>query len=121
MILFQIPEKACQLRATCELSAEPNNFFPLSDIILSKLRDPLRVLDYQNDKTASTKPSLFQLFSQAADDGKSLGRKICDTKYTKTCKYSIDKLLNMPMIKFWNNLQSKLRLKFTDDEDKTRH
>lgn len=121
MIIFQIPEKACQLRATCELSAEPNNFFPLSDIILSKLRDPLSVPDSRNEKTTSTKPSLFQLFTQAADDGVSFGRKICDTKYTKNCKYSIDKLLNMSMIKFWNNLQSKLRLKFSDDEDSTRH
>lgn len=69
----------------------------------------------KNGDKSAVKPSLFQLYAKAVDDGASMGKQICNERYAVSCKYSIEKLLNMPVIKFWNKLQSKLRLKFEDD------
>ncbi|ODN03507.1 hypothetical protein Ocin01_03151 [Orchesella cincta] len=115
--LIDIPETACQLRAVCEFSADPNKYFPLSDIIISKVRSPSISLgdsQYGNETFSSTTPSLLNIYTNAAENGASYGEKECENIYSKTCKYSMDKLLNMPIMKFWNKIQSKLRLKFDD-------
>ncbi|CAL8114240.1 unnamed protein product [Orchesella dallaii] len=115
--LIDIPETACQLRAVCEFSADPNKYFPLSDIIISKVRHPSFSLGeslYRNDTSSSPTPSLLSIYTEAAENGAIYGEQKCDSTYFRTCKYSMDKLLNMPIMKFWNKIQSKLRLRFED-------
>lgn len=123
MLLFlQIPEKSCQLRAVCEFSADPGRYFPLSDIILSKITDDRPEYghnNYQFSRRRNAPVSSFDLYKQSYEDGSTFGAKKCAELYDKVCKYSMDKLLNMPVLKFWNKLQSNLQLKFEDASEFT--
>lgn len=58
--------------------------------------------------------SLFEMYNRAADEGQQHGYERCLHQYAKSCKYPIDRLLNMPVIRFWNALQSLLNLTFKD-------
>lgn len=109
----------CQLRAICEFSSEPGNYFPLSDVILSELKESPgweATSANQTSNAYSETTSLFHQFSTAADNGMMFGTEKCVEIYGRNCKYPTEKLLNMPVLKFWNNVQSKLQLKFESTE-----
>lgn len=122
----QIPEAPCQMRAVCEFSAEPEKFYPLSDVILQRIRNPgLPSLAFNDaaqsnssylvmDDKKSQKKSLFELYNEAADEGQLHGIDKCQQMFAHTCHYPIEKLLNMPVIKFWSALQTLLNLSFKD-------
>ncbi|ODM99909.1 hypothetical protein Ocin01_06777 [Orchesella cincta] len=128
--LLDIPEVPCQLRAMCEFSADPEKFYPLSDVLLRKIRNPhLPALVYlegqENDVSSSNssswfnpnskqRTSLYELYNRAADEGQVNGYDKCEEQFTPTCQYPMEKLLNMPVIRFWNALQSVLKLSFKD-------
>lgn len=124
------------MRAVCEFSAEPEKFYPLSDVILQRIRNPgLPSLAYNDGKShadasqsnssyllmgdhKSQKKSLFELYNDAADEGQVYGIDKCQQKFADTCHYPTEKLLNMPVIKFWSALQTLLNLSFKDSSIK---
>ncbi|CAL8095081.1 unnamed protein product [Orchesella dallaii] len=132
--LLDIPEVPCQLRAICEFSADTEKFYPLSDVLLRRIRNPnlpalVYLEDHGNDASPSNstswfnqnseqQTSLYELYNRAADDGQTDGYDKCEQQFSSTCQYPIEKLLNMPVIRFWNALQSILKLSFKDSSFK---
>jgi len=127
--ILQIPEHSCQVRAICEFSARPEKYYPLSEMIISRIRDPslpamlyvendtngLRS-DNTNNGSADANKSLLSVYNDAVDVGYSSGEEKCHEKYGKDCQYSMEKLLNMPTLRFWTAMQKLLRIQFKDGD-----
>ncbi|CAG7786497.1 unnamed protein product [Allacma fusca] len=116
--LLQIPEKACQQRAVCEFSASPEKYYPISEMVLQRIRNPeLPVVSYEDDVPAvSRKPkSLFKVYNKAADHGMNYGENSCHQEFLKKCPYSIEKRLNMPVLRFWKALSTLLKFSIKDN------
>lgn len=86
---------------------------------------PLRIVDNTttpksgngSDSSSSNQPapkSLFKIYNGAANLGSEYGYNRCETNFGSDCHYSMDKLLNMPTLRFWTAMQRFLKLKFTD-------
>jgi hypothetical protein len=60
--------------------------------------------------------SLFRIYNDAANEGFNYGSDKCQTRFGKECQYSMDKLLNMPTLRFWTAMQRLLRISFKDGD-----
>lgn len=67
-----------------------------------------------NSNSSEIRPSLFKLYNNAANKGLEGGLSSCGEEFGRKCHYSMDKLLNMPTLRFWTAMQRFLKLKFTD-------
>lgn len=96
----------------CELSSEPDEYVPFSHLVLGRIRNPeIPIETLETD----SKRSLFKLFHTAADYGEANGSMGCEKKYGQTCEIPAQKLLNMPVLRFWRALSSMLGLQFHDN------
>nr|CAD7445942.1 unnamed protein product [Timema bartmani] len=103
---FKVETEECREKLVCELSAEPDEFYPIADIFLKQLKIAVSYDDvacrYCRYKTAS----LFGSGHNTSSGG-------CNDNY-QHCKLEATKLFNMDAINFWKFLASIFNFKFSE-------
>src|SRR5690349_18524747 len=109
------------------MSANSDEFSPISEIFLNKIRDPEIPpwIIYPPTPPSSTSQenntefsnSLYSSYNFAADLGISQGSQICYKKFGSQCPFSSRDQLNMPLLKALRILVKKFNLQFSDNDD----
>ncbi|XP_045605545.1 uncharacterized protein [Procambarus clarkii] len=93
---------SCQEQLICELNAEPESFSPISQIFLKELR-------LLNGPVETTRESLMWRYVSAAREGFASPIERCSAAYP-SCPMEADRILNMPVLRVWQYIASKLNM-----------
>lgn len=92
----------CQERLICELSATPEKYSPIGEIILKELRQ-------RNGPVKTTQDNLMWRYMSAARNGFAATSGDCAHDFN-LCPLAADKIFNMPVLKVWQYIASQLNL-----------
>nr|XP_053634806.1 uncharacterized protein LOC128690241 [Cherax quadricarinatus] len=101
---LEVSSLSCQERLICEVTADPLTFFPISQIFLKELR-------LVNGPVTMTDDSLMWRYMTAARQGFTSHTDSCVPAYS-SCHLPADSFLNMPVLKVWQYISSKVKLEF---------
>ncbi|XP_066984740.1 uncharacterized protein [Macrobrachium rosenbergii] len=99
---LELYSMGCQERLLCELAAEPQTFSPIAEVFLKELRQ-------QHGPVTRSSDSLMWRYMAAMREGFTSPIGGCGLSYPK-CPLPAEKILNMPVLKVWQFLASKLNL-----------
>ncbi|XP_045115897.1 uncharacterized protein LOC123507230 [Portunus trituberculatus] len=99
---LELPTLPCQERLLCELAAEPETFEPINQIFMKELRQLYGPVNTSQD-------SLMWRYMMAVKEGFRAHIEECAVKY-EFCPLPADRILNMPVLKVWQYIASKLNL-----------
>ncbi|KAG7161605.1 uncharacterized protein LOC121874901 [Homarus americanus] len=99
---LELPNLSCQERLICELVSEPDSFAPIGQIFMKELRSTHGPVEMTSD-------SLMWRYMTAARQGFTSPIEGCAVAYPK-CPLAADRILNMPVLKVWQYISSKLNL-----------
>ncbi|KAF2359794.1 hypothetical protein FHG87_009454 [Trinorchestia longiramus] len=100
---LKIPTVACQERVVCEVAAQPDVFSPLSTLVLKELRQT-------HGPVKPSSNSLLWRYMAASATGYAYNQDSC-VQYYDQCELGARQLINMPVLKVWQYISSKLNLK----------
>ena len=86
-------------------------------MVLQRIRNPdlpSIAMDEDVKPTKKGQKSLYKIYNKAADKGMMDGEDACHQEFIKYCPYSIEKRLNMPVLRFWKALGSLLKFTVKD-------
>ncbi|XP_064099011.1 uncharacterized protein LOC135210125 [Macrobrachium nipponense] len=92
----------CQERLLCELASEPEIYSPIGEIFMKELRQ-------MHGPVKPSRDSLMWRYMLAAREGFTNPIEDCEKAYPK-CPIPASKILNMPVLKVWQYIASKLNL-----------
>ncbi|XP_068244803.1 uncharacterized protein [Palaemon carinicauda] len=92
----------CQERLICELASEPEVYSPIGEIFMKELRQ-------MHGPVKASHESLMWRYMLAAREGFTNSIQDCKKAYPK-CNIPASKILNMPVLKVWQYIASKLNL-----------
>ncbi|XP_050691278.1 uncharacterized protein LOC126982964 [Eriocheir sinensis] len=99
---LELPTLPCQERLLCELSAEPEAFDPIDQIFMKELR-------MLHGPVETSEDSLIWRYMKASREGFGAPLRECAVIYS-TCPLPAERILNMPVLKVWQYIASKLNL-----------
>ncbi|XP_050693928.1 uncharacterized protein LOC126984360, partial [Eriocheir sinensis] len=98
--IHRLPALPCQERLLCEVSAEPEAFDPIDQIFMKELRMLHGPMDTSQD-------SFIWRYVKASREGFGAPLRECAVIYS-TCPLPAEGILNMPVLKVWQYIASKL-------------
>ncbi|XP_071535844.1 uncharacterized protein [Panulirus ornatus] len=99
---LELPSLSCQERLLCELASTPESFSPIGQIFMKELR-------LLHGPVTTTADSLIWRYMSAAREGFASPLEVCATAYPN-CPLAAERILNMPVLKVWQYISSKLNL-----------
>lgn len=99
---LEIPTLGCQERLLCEVSAEPDKYSPMSDMVLKELRQ-------RRGELKESSASLMWRYLVASREGFLVSSDKCQETY-KNCPVTTSSMLNIPVLRVWQFISSRLNL-----------
>ncbi|XP_076049867.1 uncharacterized protein LOC143030590 [Oratosquilla oratoria] len=99
---LEVSSLSCQERLICELTANPEKFSPIGDILIRELRQ-------SNGPVKMSPDNLMWRYMAAARHGFASTAEECGRTFPK-CSLGAENIFNMPVLKVWQYLASKLNL-----------
>nr|XP_053652006.1 uncharacterized protein LOC128702019 [Cherax quadricarinatus] len=99
---LELPVLSCQERLICELTADPDTFFPISQIFMKELR-------LINGPVTMKSDSLMWKYMTAAREGFTSPIENCARAYA-SCPVPAERIINMPQLRLWQYFASRLNI-----------
>ncbi|XP_045604992.1 uncharacterized protein [Procambarus clarkii] len=100
---LELPTLSCQERFICEVTADPESLFPISQIFMKELK-------LLNGPVDTTERSLMWRYMMAAREGFTAPVDKCALSFP-SCPLSAQRVLNMPVLRVWQYVFPKLDIK----------
>ncbi|XP_069957507.1 uncharacterized protein [Cherax quadricarinatus] len=99
---LELPVLSCQERLICELTADPDTFFPISQIFMKEIR-------LTKGPVNTTTDCLMFRYVSAAGAGLISPREKCASTYPR-CQLPAVRVINMAVLRLWQFLSAKFNI-----------
>ncbi|CAG0925955.1 unnamed protein product, partial [Notodromas monacha] len=91
---MEVKTEVCKRRMICELAASPDSFYPVSDIMLRKIRPKATLETSENAR----KRSIFNKFLEASKIGFNGDSSLCQSRFSR-CKNGLGEIIDANMLR----------------------